>query len=146
MKLKTYFSFAILSFLFLISGFFLGDKSTLDINVHDTYYVIVYSHLYWLISWCLFVVFTIYLVLDKAKIELNLLFRIHVFGTIVSLIGLTFPYEFIFKPSHFPLFDDFLYVNLCLSISALLFLLFQILFIINIFVSIIKKLCKTASL
>jgi heme/copper-type cytochrome/quinol oxidase subunit 1 len=136
---KSYYWFLVTSILFFVFSFFQSGKNILDINVHDTYYVIANVHLYVLLAVIVFFFFAVYWSLDKGKVKLiAILSKLHIYGTLVSIVGLFFPYSFIFKPSNFPLYDDLQNVNLCISISGLLFLLFQLLFIINIFATVIK--------
>jgi heme/copper-type cytochrome/quinol oxidase subunit 1 len=138
-KFKAYYLLLISSLILLMLGF-LVCRETLDINLHDTYYVIMRNHLYWLISILLVLFFLIYLLFDKVKINFEHLFsKVHIFGTLISVIGLLFPYSLIFSKAEFPLYDYSPYINLSMTISILVFLMFQILFIIVIFVSIIKR-------
>ena len=146
LKRKPYFLLFAIVILFLILGFFVDNKSILDLNVHDTYYIIAHNHLYWLLTIIMFLLLIVYCFLNKLKVNLVvILSKIHIYGTLVSIIGMFFPYSLILKPSNFPLYDDMQNVNLCVSISGLLFLLLQLLFIINIFVAIIKKFCNSAA-
>lgn len=146
LKRKPYYLLLLMAIVFIGLCFFTTADATLDINVHDTYYIIAYSHLYGLLAVILFTLFAFYWSLEKAEMMwIEMLSKIHVYGTVVSMIGMFFPYAFVFdfyNDSHFPLHDTSGNVNLCLTISALLFLFFQLLFIINIFVAIIKKLCN----
>lgn len=138
-KFKAYYLLLISSLILFMLGFLVG-RETVDINLHDTYYVITSNHLYWLISILLVLFFLIYLLFDKAKINFGHLFsKVHIFGTLISVLGLLFPYSLIFSKAKFPLYDYSPYINLSMTISILVFLMFQILFIIVIFVSIIKK-------
>jgi heme/copper-type cytochrome/quinol oxidase subunit 1 len=143
MKKRSYFLLLPTSILLFLLGFLNTDKKdTLDINVHDTYFVTTQNYVYWLFSILLFFFFTLYWSFDKGKIQLiTILSKLHIVGTLVSILGIFFPYALIFKPSNFPLYDDLHNVNLCISISGLLFLLFQLLFIINIFATVIKHIC-----
>lgn len=141
-KLKNHYLLLITSLILLFLGI-LFNEETFDINVHDTYYVISSNHLYWLISFLLFFFFLIYLLFDKAEINFGHHFsKIHIFGTLISVVGLLFPYSLLFASTEFPLFDNFQYINLSMAISILVFLMLQILFIINIFVILTKRFFK----
>jgi heme/copper-type cytochrome/quinol oxidase subunit 1 len=138
-KIKEYFLLFNSSLILLIIGFLVGEE-TFDINVHDTYYVIANCHLYWLFSSLLFIIFIFYFLLNIIKIELNkIISKIHIFGTIISIILLIFPYFIFDKTKDFPLYDSFEYINTVLILSFLVLLFLQLLFLINIVLSIIKK-------
>lgn len=139
MKFKAYYLLFITSLILLMLGFLVGEE-TFDINIHDTYFVIANSHLYWLFSSLLFITFIFYFLLNITKIKLNkIISKIHIFGTIILIVLLIFPYTLFSNPNEFPLFDSFEYINIVLTISFLILLFLQLLFIINIFVSLIKK-------
>lgn len=139
---KNYYLLFLASFLLLLFGFIVKDEM-IDINVYDTYYVILRNHFFWLISIILFLFFMIYLLFDKAKINYGHLFsKVHIFGTLISVLGLLFPYSLIFRTNEFPLNDNLQYINLFITISFLVFLMLQILFIINIFVILTKRFFK----
>lgn len=139
MKFKAYYLLLIASLILLMLGF-LASEETFDINIHDTYFVIANCHLYWLFSSLLFVIFIFYFLLDIAIIRINkIVSKIHIFGSVISITLLIFPYSLFSNPKEFPLFDSFEYINIVLTISFLIILFLQLLFIINIFVSLIKK-------
>lgn len=139
-KRKPYALFLFASLLFFLIGF-LKSEETFDVNVHDTYFVIAQHHLYWLFSLLLFFLFMIYFALEKTKFNwLKRLELIHVYGTIFFSIGMFFPYELVFKSPDFSLFDDYQRSNTYRSFFAVLLLIAQFLLIINIFVTIIKRL------
>lgn len=141
-KLRNYYFLLMTSLILLFLGFLLTEE-TFDINVHDIYYVISSNHLYWLISLLLFFFFLIYLLFDKAEINFGKLFsKVHIFGTLTSVVGLLFPSSVQFATTEFPLYDNFQYINLSMTISILVFLMLQILFIINIFVILTKRFFK----
>lgn len=141
-NLKLYFSLLLLSIAFLIGGFLSTDE-ILDINVHDTYYVVAHSFVYWVYSVWLLLLFGIYGLFDLLKIKLNNLFsKGHIIGTIISILGLSFPYYLIFPTPDFPLFDENDKIQLCLTINAIFFFVFQLLFLLNILITLIKKLAS----
>jgi len=139
MKFKAYYLLLIASFILLLLGFF-EKEYIYDYNVHDTYYVIACNHLYWLVSLLLVCFFIIYIFFDFVKVYLiKILSKFHVFGSLVFLMIIIFPYSRIYNQSDFQLYDEFLWINIIVSISFLILLFLQLLFIINIFVSLIKK-------
>lgn len=145
-KRRPYLLLLFVSSILFFLGFILNEE-TIDVNVHDTYYVILRKHLYWLLSVELFFFSLFYLMFYNAKINFgNLFSKVHVFGTLISVTGLLFPYSLIFRTTEFPLYDNLLYINLCMTISFLLFLILQIIFIINIFVTLTKRLIKKKAL
>ncbi|GEC79883.1 hypothetical protein B0A61_04895 [Flavobacterium aquatile LMG 4008 = ATCC 11947] len=80
---------------------------------------------------------------DKAEINFGHNFsKIHIFGTLISVLGLLFPYSLIFSKVEFSLNENLQYINLCMIISILAFLMIQILIIINIFVILTKRFFK----
>jgi cytochrome c oxidase subunit 1 len=139
-KRKPYILFLFASSLLFLIGLLKSDE-TFDINVHDTYFVIAQNHLYWLFSLLLFFFFMIYFALEKIKFNwLKNLELIHVYGTLLFSVGMFFPYELVFKSPDFQLFDDYQRSNTYRSFFAVFFLIAQFLLIINIFVTIIKRL------
>lgn len=133
---KNYFLLLYVAVIMLIYGFFMTEE-TIDVNVHDTYYVVASSHLFWLFALLLCFFFTIYFLFDKGKIKLlRTLTAIHVFGTLLSVLGIFFfPYSIFLPELSLHYYSD---ANFYVAVSGLLFLFVQILFIINIFVTIIK--------
>lgn len=86
-KFKPYLWLLIVTLILFVSGF-MANKETIDINVHDTYYVILRKHLYWLLSGVLFV-FSIFYFLWYAKINFGTLFsELHVLGTFRFYCGI----------------------------------------------------------
>jgi len=144
-KRKLYFLLLFASILLFLMGF-VKNHETFDINVYDTYFVIAQNHLYWLFSQLLLFFFMIYLTLEKVKLqlfkELNL---IHIFGTLIFVSGIFFPYYLLHQSSNSLLGYDYERLNVYRSFCVLFFLIVQFLFIINIFASIIKKLCNSAT-
>ncbi|MDR7208085.1 cbb3-type cytochrome c oxidase subunit I [Flavobacterium piscis] len=129
-----------------LTGIILGD-STLDINVHDTYFVIAHFHLVMGIS-ALYGMFAgIYHWFPKMygrMLNKNLGY-IHFWVTAVCAYGVFFPMHFIglaglprryYTNTNFPLFDDLQNVNVLITMFALIGGVFQLVFLYNFFSSI----------
>ncbi|MBP7955146.1 MAG: cbb3-type cytochrome c oxidase subunit I [Parabacteroides sp.] len=129
-----------------LTGIILGD-STLDINVHDTYFVIAHFHLVMGIS-ALYGFFAgVYHWFPKMfgrMMDKNLGY-IHFWVTAVCAYGVFFPMHFIgmaglprryYTNTAFPLFDDLADVNVLITVFALVGAAFQIVFFWNFFYSI----------
>ncbi len=129
-----------------LTGIILGD-STLDINVHDTYFVVAHFHLVMGIS-ALYGMFAgIYHWYPKMfgrMLNKNLGY-IHFWVTAVCAYGVFFPMHFIgmaglprryYTNTNFPLFDDLANVNVLITMFALIGGVFQLVFLYNFFSSI----------
>jgi len=129
-----------------LTGIILGD-STLDINVHDTYFVVAHFHLVMGIS-ALYGMFAgIYHWFPRMfgrMLNKNLGY-VHFWVTSVCAYGVFFPMHFIgmaglprryYTNTAFPLFDDLQNVNVLITVFALVGGVFQIVFLWNFFHSI----------
>ncbi len=128
-----------------LTGIILGD-STLDINVHDTYFVIAHFHLVMGISalYGFFAgVYHWYPRMFGRMLNKNLGY-VHFWVTAVCAYGVFFPMHFIgmaglprryYTNSAFPLFDDLANVNVIITIFAIVGATFQIVFFWNFFYS-----------
>jgi cytochrome c oxidase subunit I len=129
-----------------LTGIILGD-STLDINVHDTYFVVAHFHLVMGIS-ALYGMFAgIYHWYPKMfgrMLNKNLGY-VHFWVTAVCAYGVFFPMHFIglaglprryYTNTNFPLFDDLQNVNVLITVFALIGGVFQLVFLYNFFSSI----------
>lgn len=129
-----------------LTGLILGD-STLDINVHDTYFVVAHFHLVMGIS-ALYGMFAgIYHWYPKMfgrMLNKNLGY-IHFWVTAVCAYGVFFPMHFIglaglprryYTNTNFPIFDDLQNVNVLITTFALVGGVFQLVFLFNFFYSI----------
>jgi cytochrome c oxidase subunit 1 len=129
-----------------ITGIVLGD-STLDINVHDTYFVIAHFHLVMGIS-ALYGFFAgVYHWFPKmfGRMMNKNLGYIHFWVTAICAYGVFYPMHFIgmaglprryYTNSAFPLFDDLADVNQLITIFAIVGAAFQFVFLFNFFYSI----------
>ena len=129
-----------------LTGIILGD-STLDITVHDTYFVVAHFHLVMGIS-ALYGMFAgIYHWFPRMfgrMLNKNLGY-VHFWVTAICAYGVFFPMHFIglaglprryYTNTNFPLFDDLQNVNVLITTFALIGGAFQLVFLYNFFVSI----------
>ncbi len=143
-KRKLHIILIFVALLMLGYSFVTQTQESLDINLYDTYYVISNVHFYQLYSILLLISGMLYLLFDKAKIPLNFSLSIlHVFGMLISFLFLIyFNYQSSLEycsPDMKQLLDPINY-NLYLIYTLLVIIILQVLFIINIFVAIIKRL------
>lgn len=124
-----------------LTGIILGD-STLDINVHDTYFVVAHFHLVMGIS-ALYGMFAgIYHWFPKMfgrMMNKNLGF-IHFWVTIIGAYGIFFPMHFVgmaglprryYNFTAFPYFDDLTDINVLITVSTIITALIQLVFLYN---------------
>ncbi|MFK7747284.1 MAG: cbb3-type cytochrome c oxidase subunit I [Kordia sp.] len=128
-----------------LTGIILGD-STLDINVHDTYFVVAHFHLVMGIS-ALYGMFAgIYHWFPKmfGRMMNKNLGYVHFWVTAVCAYGVFFPMHFIgmaglprryYTNSEFPGFDDLADVNVVITLFAIIGGIFQLVFLYNFFSS-----------
>jgi cytochrome c oxidase subunit 1 len=131
-----------------LTGLILGD-SALDINVHDTMFVVAHFHLVMGIS-ALFGMFAgVYHWFPKmyGKMMNKDMGYLHFWITAISAYGVFFPMHFIglaglprryYSNSAFPMFDDLLHINKVITVFALIGGLAQLIFLANFFFSIAK--------
>ena len=128
-----------------LTGIILGD-STLDINVHDTYFVVAHFHLVMGISalYGMFAgIYHWYPRMYGRMLNKNLGY-VHFWVTAVCAYGVFFPMHFIgmaglprryYTNTNFPLFDDLQDVNVVITVFALVGGVFQLVFLWNFFYS-----------
>ena len=131
-----------------LTGLILGD-SALDINVHDTMFVVAHFHLVMGIS-ALFGMFAgVYHWFPKmyGKMMNKDMGYLHFWITAISAYGVFFPMHFIglaglprryYSNSAFPMFEDLLHINKVITVFALIGGLAQLIFLANFFFSIGK--------
>lgn len=124
-----------------LTGIILGD-SALDINVHDTYFVVAHFHLVMGIS-ALYGVFAgIYHWFPRmyGRMMNKNLGYLHFWVTAIAAYGVFFPMHFIgmaglprryYTNSNFPLFDDTANANVVITVFALVGGLIQLVFLYN---------------
>lgn len=143
-KKKPYFLFLISILIVLIYSLFRGNDNLLDINIHDTYFVIKEIDLLVFVVSFLLSLTLIYFIFDLIKFKMIFtLSVIHIYGTLLLLL-LFFGFYFNMQ---LPIPIDRYYIitnysedyNFSIIIILLLILFLQLLFILNIFASLIKK-------
>ncbi len=124
-----------------LTGIILGD-STLDINVHDTYFVVAHFHLVMGIS-ALYGLFAgVYHWFPKmyGRMMNKNLGYVHFWITAIGAYGVFFPMHFIgmaglprryYKNSEFPYFDDLADTNVLITVFAIITAAAQLVFLYN---------------
>jgi cytochrome c oxidase subunit 1 len=124
-----------------LTGLVLGD-SALDINVHDTYFVVGHFHIVMGLS-AIFGMFAgVYHWFPKlfGRMMNNKLGSLHFWTTIVSAYGVFFPMHFLglagvprryYTNSEFPMFDNMIDINVLISTFAIVAAFGQLLFLYN---------------
>lgn len=144
-KVRIYHYFWIVSILILIIGFSLSEE-TIDINIHDTYFVIASLHLTYILSISYFLLGLGYWIVKKV-FKRNLIKSLTIIHSVI-LIGSFFIYWLMFfyyqlKPKNkiFPLLDDGSFeMNIMIIYSSILILLVaQPIYVINILIACFRK-------
>lgn len=138
LKKKPYLFLLFSSLVFFFKAFTNdAEDSTIDINVQDACYVIGHGFVDKIIAVIFFLFFSLYWISDKMGLAMyKIVSSIHIYCSIVCLIGITHTNIFIF-----PLFTDQYnsLVDVILMVLALLFIGVQVLFVINIIVGLFNK-------
>ena len=131
-----------------VTGIILAD-STLDISVHDTYFVVAHFHLVMGLS-AIFGMFAgVYHWFPKMFLRMmnKKLGYLHFWVTFVSAYGVFFPMHFLglagvprryYTNSAFPMFDNLVDINEIVTVFAIIAALAQFIFIFNFFYSIFR--------
>ncbi|MCX6295112.1 MAG: cbb3-type cytochrome c oxidase subunit I [Bacteroidetes bacterium] len=131
-----------------LTGIILAD-SALDINVHDTYFVVAHFHIVMGVSAILGMCAGVYhwypkLFLRHMNKKLG---YIHFWGTFISAYGVFFPMHFLglagvprryYSNSAFPMFDNLVNINIFITCFAILAALVQVVFLFNFFYSMFR--------
>ena len=131
-----------------VTGLILGD-SALDINVHDTMFVVAHFHLVMGVSAILGMFAGVYHWFPKlyGRMMNKNLGYLHFWTTIVAAYGVFFPMHFIglaglprryYNNTAFPIFEDLLQINVVITGFAIMGGLAQLIFLANFFFSIYK--------
>ena len=131
-----------------VTGIILAD-STLDINVHDTYFVVAHFHIVMGLS-AIFGMFAgVYHWFPKLFLRMmnKKLGYLHFWLTFVCAYGVFFPMHFLglagvprryYTNSNFPMFDNLVDINEIVTVFAIVGALAQVIFLFNFFYSIFR--------
>ncbi|CAN5559074.1 cbb3-type cytochrome c oxidase subunit I [soil metagenome] len=131
-----------------LTGIILAD-SALDINVHDTYFVVAHFHIVMGVSAILGMCAGVYHWFPKMFLRhMNkTLGYIHFWGTFIAAYGVFFPMHFLglagvprryYSNSAFPMFDNLVDINIFITIFAALAVVVQLVFLFNFFYSMFR--------
>jgi cytochrome c oxidase subunit I len=131
-----------------LTGIILAD-SALDINLHDTYFVVAHFHIVMGVSAILGMLAGVYHWFPKLFLRhMNKkLGYIHFWGTFVSAYGVFFPMHFLglagvprryYSFSAFPMFDNLVDINQFITMFAILAAVVQVIFLFNFFYSMFR--------
>ena len=131
-----------------VTGIILAD-SALDINLHDTYFVVAHFHIVMGLSAVLAMYAGVYHWFPKmyGKMMNRKLGYAHFWLTFVSAYGVFFPQHFLglagmprryYSNSGFPMFDEFVSLNELISVFAIVGALAQFIFMFNFFYSMFR--------
>ena len=131
-----------------VTGLILGD-SALDINVHDTYFVVGHFHIVMGLSAIFGMLAGVYHWFPKmyGRMMSKHLGYIHFWGTFICAYGVFFPMHFLglaglprryYENTAFPMFDKLEDINSIITFFALAGAVIQFIFLFNFFYSIFK--------
>jgi len=149
-KKKPYNLLLLIGLLLILTSLFLFDKyNTVDIHLHDTYYIIAHTHIFWLLAGIALFSWTLYLLTFKMLYS-NTLTWVHIIITGLTLILLSFS-SFLNNgvlssmPRGYYKYNAWNSLNRndnwtkAIVIAIILLLAGQIVFIINFLVGILKR-------
>ena len=147
MRFKPYYLFAVAAAILFIVGMFI-PQSTMDIHLHDTYFVFSSRFFFWFLSILLLGYFLLYLATDTMLYSKKLTW-IHVVITVVYIIifilysrsfsnNVGMPRRYYDYGNGFNAYFHFQQEARTLRLTTLTFILAQLLYVINLLAGIIK--------
>ena len=150
-KQKPYHLFLWTGLVLVLTSFFvLKQNNSFDIHIHDTYFVIANTHLFWFLAILALFVWTLYLLTNKILYS-KVLTWTHVIITILTLLlfalTLFFGDSFMnptprryYDYSTWNSFDNYTTFTKAIGITIFVLLLGQFIFVINFIVGLFKRL------
>lgn len=142
-KIKIYHVFWIVSLLIIVIALLLGKEATVDVNIHDTYFVLGNYDFAIILFFAYFITGLGYWLVQKKlnKRLVNYLVIIHsiiLIGSFVLYWGVFF-YTKLFIHSDFPLYDGYLTLNIILVIAFLVIIFIATpIYIINLLIGLFR--------
>jgi cytochrome c oxidase subunit 1 len=129
-----------------LTGIFLGN-SVIDIQLHDTYFVVAHFHIVMGVAAFFGMFAGVYHWFPKmyARHMNSSLGKLHFWGTLVGAYSVFWPMHYIgmagvprryYSFANFDAFDDFAKINMFITVAAIVTFGFQVIFVINFFHSI----------
>jgi cytochrome c oxidase subunit 1 len=151
MKQKPYNLLLWTGLVFVLTSFFiLRQNNSVDIHLHDTYFVIAHTHIFWLLAILALFVWTLYLLTNKILYSKALTWA-HVIITILTLLlfalTLFFGDSFMnptprryYDYTNWNSFDNYTTFTKAIGISIFVLLFGQFIFVINLILGLFKRL------
>ncbi|WP_298308868.1 hypothetical protein [Flavobacterium sp.] len=144
MKIKPYLFCVVVTIVFIVLYFFINTEAKFVLNIHDTYYVAAINHIVLLLFYLFGILSIIYFLFDFIKINLSKVnIWIHILGSILSIASFFYinylSNELPSQEKGIEYWQNIPDYNLYFFAVILTLITLQFFFIINIIVSIIKK-------
>ena len=149
-KLRAHSLILLTGLILVFMSFFAVDKqSTVDIHLHDTYFIIAHIHLFRLLSIIAVIIWILCLLINRFLFS-KLLVWTHVIITIVTLLTVAFSLYYIdnileagprryYDLSSFTSLNTYNKLSAAVPIAITVLLLGQIIFILNIILGLLKR-------
>jgi heme/copper-type cytochrome/quinol oxidase subunit 1 len=149
LKQSAYHLLLLTGLLLVVTSFLLNQNRTIDIHVHDTYYVITQGHFFIFLAIIVWVLWILYMVTNKVLYSKSLTW-VHVIITLVTLLFLLFFLNNggdIFNPkprryldySNFTTFNRYERDTRWITYITIALLFGQVTFFVNLIVGIVKR-------
>lgn len=144
MKFKAYLFCVVVTIVFIVLYFFINTEAKFVLNIYDTYYVAAINHIVLLLFYLFGILSIIYFLFDFIKINLSKVnIWIHILGSILSIASFFYinylSNELPSQEKGIEYWQNIPDYNLYFFAVILTLITLQFFFIINIIISLIKK-------